>query len=131
MTLATFLHRTVFSAVVLGISAKASDLTIHLPGNAPVEHRKVTLSCDAVAVKLGLPGSPFEVEYIAAPPAALAVLPIEGKQLVFANVISASGARYAAGRYVWWDAGSRGISLSAPSADGEEQRGVCQMVKSK
>jgi membrane-bound inhibitor of C-type lysozyme len=34
-----------------------------------------------------------------------ALLRIKGKTLLFVNTLSASGARYAAGRYVWWTKG--------------------------
>lgn len=49
----------------------------------------------------------LQVEYVNAPPNYLAILPIEvgGEPLVFASVISASGARYAAGFSVWWTQG--------------------------
>ncbi|MFL6450477.1 MAG: MliC family protein [Bryobacteraceae bacterium] len=99
-------------------------------GNTPVERHKVMLTCDATAVKLGTPEGAFEIEYINAQPTTLAALPLGGKQLVFAGVISGSGARYAAGRFIWWHAGNRGISLSAPSGNGEE-RGTCRAVSGK
>ena len=130
MKLTSFVGRLFVPALILAASTEASELVIHLTGNTPVERHKVTVTCDAVAVKMGVPEGTFEVEYINAQPTALAVLPLEGKQLVFASVISGSGARYAAGRFVWWDAGARGISLSAPSASGEE-RGTCRAVGRK
>jgi hypothetical protein len=34
---------------------------------------------------------------------------LDGKTLVFANVIAASGARYASGQYVWWTKGPTGF----------------------
>lgn len=43
--------------------------------------------------------------YINAGQVSLAVLDIDGETVVAANVISASGVRYAAGRYVWWTKG--------------------------
>jgi membrane-bound inhibitor of C-type lysozyme len=49
---------------------------------------------------------PLTVKYINAAPNFFAILPIEGEDLVFVNVISASGAKYVAGQYEWWNKGS-------------------------
>lgn len=105
-----------------------ADLVIHLPGNDRVTRNVVRMKCDATAIKLGASASSFSVEYINAGAIALAVLPIEGKPLVFSSVMSGSGARYAAGRFIWWDAGRRGITLSVPTGAGED-RGSCQPVR--
>ncbi|WP_197083056.1 MliC family protein [Chromobacterium sp. LK11] len=37
-----------------------------------------------------------------------AVLPIEGKTMLLANVVSGSGAKYAAEQYSWWTKGPEG-----------------------
>jgi membrane-bound inhibitor of C-type lysozyme len=37
-----------------------------------------------------------------------AYLPVEGTQHVFVGVTSGSGARYASGRYIWWNKGDTG-----------------------
>ncbi len=52
--------------------------------------------------------TPLVVTYINANPNFLAILPVadEPQELVFASVISASGARYASGQWVWWSKGS-------------------------
>ena len=39
---------------------------------------------------------------------AFAYLPIDGTQHVFVGVTSGSGARYASGRYIWWNKGETG-----------------------
>lgn len=46
-----------------------------------------------------------KVIYINAEANSLAILNVEGKQRIFVNVISASGARYASGQYIWWSKG--------------------------
>jgi membrane-bound inhibitor of C-type lysozyme len=51
---------------------------------------------------LGLPAKPFTVDYLNGNGNSLAVLPINGQPLIFVGVISGSGGRYAAGRYIWW-----------------------------
>ncbi|WP_116653246.1 MliC family protein [Pelagibacterium sediminicola] len=48
---------------------------------------------------------PLTVEYVNAHPIFLAIVPVEGERLIFVNVISGSGARYASGQYVWWTRG--------------------------
>jgi membrane-bound inhibitor of C-type lysozyme len=112
------------------VAAEATDLTIHLAGEAPVSRRVVQFQCDSTGVQLGLPAGAFPVEYLDGNGNSLAVLPIGGRSLIFANVISASGARYAAGRYIWWDAGSRrGVHLYSDfdSLDGKKQA-TCHSV---
>lgn len=52
--------------------------------------------------------TPLVVTYVNANPNFLAILtvPDETEELLFASVISASGARYASGQWVWWSKGS-------------------------
>jgi membrane-bound inhibitor of C-type lysozyme len=45
------------------------------------------------------------VTYINGDPDHLAVVPVDGAKRIFVNVISASGARYASGQYIWWTKG--------------------------
>jgi membrane-bound inhibitor of C-type lysozyme len=49
---------------------------------------------------------PLTVKYINAAPNFFAILPIEGEDVVFVNVISASGAKYVAAEYEWWNKGT-------------------------
>lgn len=37
-----------------------------------------------------------------------ALVPVNGQQLLFVDTVSASGARYQAGRYTWWTKGRKG-----------------------
>lgn len=111
----------------MGAAALAEGLTVRLPG-VKVTRIQASFDCGADGVALGLPSGPFMVEYLNAGENHLAVLPVHGKQLVFANVISASGARYAAGRYIWWDAGDRGVTLYAEGVDGHP-KADCRVVK--
>ena len=50
-------------------------------------------------------GEPFSVQYVNAGANALAILPIDGEDRIFVNVVSASGARYVSGALVWWSKG--------------------------
>ena len=99
--------------------AGASDLTIHLSGSQPLSRNTAKYQCDAQGAKMGLPAGVFSVEYINGAGNSLAVVPVGGNSLIFANVVSGSGARYAAGQYIWWDAGGRGTTFSSDSIAGK------------
>lgn len=116
--------------VACTVSAAATDVTLHLKGSEPVSRFTVRFQCDAQGAKIGLPPGPFAVEYLNGAGNSLAILPINGKSLIFANVLSGSGARYAAGQYIWWDAAGRSVSLTSESLSGEI-RSECRKVESK
>jgi len=86
-------------------TAAATDLTLHLLGSDTITPQTVKFQCDAEGTKIGLPSGPFSVHYFNGAGNSLAVVPIGGKSLIFANVMAASGARYASGTYIWWEAG--------------------------
>lgn len=71
-------------------------VSFSVPGAASVSSQKFAYRCDGVAV---------QAEYINAADVALAVLSIEDEFVVASNVLSASGARYAGGRFIWWTKG--------------------------
>jgi membrane-bound inhibitor of C-type lysozyme len=54
-------------------------------------------------------GKSLTVKYMTVGDTALASIVLDGKTLVFANVIAASGARYASGQYIWWTKGPTGF----------------------
>ncbi|MHA6909386.1 MliC family protein [Ralstonia pseudosolanacearum] len=54
-------------------------------------------------------GKSLTVKYMTVGDTPLATIVLDGKTLVFANVVSGSGARYASGRYVWWTKGPTGF----------------------
>lgn len=122
-------YAALFAGTVLGISAMApaENLTVPLPG-VQVTRIRATFTCGTDGVALGLPSQPFTVEYLNAGENHLAILPLHGKSMVFANIISGSGARYAAGRYIWWDAGDRGVTLYVEGVNGHP-KADCLLVK--
>ena len=93
---------------ILGFSSLAAaaqtDVTIHVNGAARVERLTARYQCDMSGVQLGLPAGVFTVRYVNAGDSRLAVIPVKGKGLIFAQVLSADGGRYTAQRYQWWDA---------------------------
>ena len=107
------------SVLAYGAYAGATDLTIHLNGSQPISRNTVKVQCDAQGVKMGLPAGVFSVEYLNGAGNSLAVVPVGGSSLIFANVMSGSGARYAAREFIWWDAGGRGITFSSDTLAGK------------
>jgi membrane-bound inhibitor of C-type lysozyme len=114
------LIRVVASVAALSLNAvaEASDLTIHLNGTEAISRNAVKYQCDAQGSKMGLPAEVFSVEYLNGAGNSLAIVPVGGHSLIFANVMSGSGARYAALQYIWWDAGDRGVTFSSDSIAG-------------
>ncbi|HZH50543.1 MAG TPA: MliC family protein [Microvirga sp.] len=78
---------------------QAADIVLRLPQGPSVTRTVVTYACEGRA--------PMRVEYINAGPNALAVVPLTDGTLVFVNVLSGSGARYASGPYIWWTKGAK------------------------
>ncbi|TCT04289.1 MliC family protein [Aquabacter spiritensis] len=90
-----------FASAALAVAtlpAHAETIVLPIPKGTKVQSLKASYQC----VGLG----PVTVDYINAGDVALALLPVDGKPLVFVNVLAASGARYAAGPYVWWTNGT-------------------------
>lgn len=85
----------------------ADDLTLHFAGAGAWTRTVVEYQCDARGVELGLPSGAFKVQYLNGNGNSLAIVPVSGQALIFANVWSASGARYAARAFIWWDAAGR------------------------
>ena len=79
------------------------------------------------SLQIGVPSGKFDVEYIEGGGNSLAIVPIAGNALVFANVSSGSGARYTAQQYTWWDA-KGAVTLYSDSLTGKLQS-ACSRVK--
>ena len=113
-----------------GTFAGATDVTLHLKGSQAMSRSTVRYECDAEGAKMGLPAGIFSVEYLNGAGNSLAILPVNGASLVFANIVSASGARYAAKQFIWWDAAGRSVSFSSDSLAGK-MRCECHRIDSK
>ena len=109
--------------------AGATDLTIHLSSSQPISRKTVQYQCDGQAAATGLPATAFQVEYINGAGNSLVVVPVQGASLIFTNVTSASGARYAAGQYIWWDAAGS-VNFYSDSLAGKSQS-ACHRVGAK
>lgn len=49
---------------------------------------------------------PITVKYVNAEPNYFAIIPLGGKDIVFVNVLTASGAKYVSGQLEWWNKGA-------------------------
>jgi membrane-bound inhibitor of C-type lysozyme len=119
-----------FAILSAGTFAGATDLTLHLKGSQSISRTTVQYQCDAEGATMGLPAGTFAVEYVNGAGNSLAILPVNGESLIFANIISGSGARYAAKQYIWWDAAGRSVSFSSDSLAGK-MRSECHRINSK
>ncbi|MEP9371668.1 MliC family protein [Mesorhizobium sp. KR1-2] len=72
-------------------------ITLSIEASAEAQIRSLTYKCGKDA--------PLSVSYVNADPNFLAIVPIDGKSIVFASAISGSGARYTSGKYEWWTKG--------------------------
>jgi len=99
------------AAMPAGAVETAMQLTLTLQGNA---------QRDVVTYQCGPEQTPLTVEYVNAEPIFLAILPVEDETLIFVNVISASGARYASGPYVWWTRGAEAMLEDETAEEGTE-----------
>ena len=101
-------------AAILGVGGdlgvSSTQVVLALTGDA--QTHTIRYECDGVA-------EPFAVQYINAAPNFLAIVPAGGSQLVFANVVAASGARYVAGQYEWWTKGSDATFADLQQPDAE------------
>lgn len=108
----------------------AAEIAIQVSDSPAANRRVIQYHCDAAAAKLNLPSGNFPIEFINAGGNSLAVLPIEGKPLIMAGVVTGSGARYVAQNYTWLDAAGRVYMLLADTPQGQ-LKSVCQRVSSK
>jgi membrane-bound inhibitor of C-type lysozyme len=77
----------------------AVDLDVGITLSGDVQIQTAVYGCGDAVPSL-------TVRYINAAPNFFAIVPIEGVDYVFVNVISASGAKYVAGEYEWWNKGA-------------------------
>lgn len=64
-------------------------------------------------------------EYVNAAPNFLTILAVDDEPLVFASVISGSGARYASGFYVWWTRGAEASLYDLRADDPDSPEFTC------
>lgn len=93
-----------------------NHLLIPLPADEVVGRQDVDYTCsldekkagdDVRSLRTSLPAGRFTVTYLSADIMALAVLPVDGRVMVFANVVAGDGAKYVGDRYSWWAKGDQ------------------------
>jgi len=121
--LLTTLRITVASALLASagmfttvpVAATGLQLVIELPGDA--ERRLINYRCDDRDEILS-------VDYLNAAPNFLAILEVDGKELIFASALTGSGARYVSGQYVWLSDGADAMLIDS-TADPETPIATC------
>ncbi|WP_378947049.1 MliC family protein [Paracoccus sp. R86501] len=93
--------------ITCGAAHAQMALTLPLPSDATVTATQY--QCDG--------GRDLAVRYVNAGANRLAVIPLEGEELLFANVVAASGARYVSGMWQWWVKGKQATLTRADDVD--------------
>lgn len=95
----------------------SATLTLSLESTGDIERTVVTYQCKDE--------TSLTVQYINAAPNFLAILPVDGENHVFVTTISASGARYVAGPYEWWNKGGDGTLRDLMQDEGAAPMAEC------
>lgn len=122
LLLATAIGAMALSAAPAGAVEAGMQLVFALEGNA--QRDIAVYQCDGM-------DEPKSVQYINAHPHFLAIVPVEGEDLIFVNVISGSGARYVSGQYEWWSRGNEAMFTDAMTAteDAEAEPVMCHTIE--
>lgn len=96
--LRTFFTAALLTALASPALALSSSLQIVIELSGDAERNVIKYQCENAEELL-------EVEYLNAEPNYLAILTKDGKKLIFASALSASGVRYVSGQYEWWTKG--------------------------
>ncbi|GHA16094.1 hypothetical protein GCM10007989_08900 [Devosia pacifica] len=98
------------------VSARTS-LSLELTSPSDIEVLSVDYRCDTI--------EPLTVQYINAAPNFLALVPVNDETLVFASVLSGSGARYTAATWVWWSSGTEASLYDLTLGEDAEPVATC------
>lgn len=75
-------------------------------------------------------GQRFTVRYYNSPDNQIALVPVDGKTLLFVSVLSGSGARYAHGVHEWWTKGPEArLTDLTRGENAPPVHGVCREVR--
>lgn len=107
-----FLSFIAVSFAAISPLASTGAVTVQLAAGEDTTVTSASYSCAG--------GDPFTVQYVNSAANSLALIPIDGVERVFVNVMSASGARYVSGEYEWWSKGD-GAKLDNLMDDTEPQ----------
>lgn len=85
--------------LILGAGAGAADVSLSLAFDIGGSDSVTSIIYDCED------GEAYSVKYVIAGDNTLAIMDVNLDDRVFVNVVSASGARYVSGSYVWWSKG--------------------------
>ncbi|WP_455477846.1 MliC family protein [Bartonella sp. B10] len=108
------------------ISAFAGSLIIEVPDDSKPETQTVAYQCDT-----GTSKEHVEVTYLNAGSISLVDFKWKDKRIVGANVISASGAKYAGDQYIWWTSKNEAIFYDLINDPEEDKPIRCVEEKDK
>ncbi|SMC36670.1 Membrane-bound inhibitor of C-type lysozyme [Fulvimarina manganoxydans] len=111
--------------VAIGGTPHAHSETVSLDLDGPVDRQSVAYECRASA---DAQPTSLSVEYLNMPTNNLAILPVEGSPRLFVSTLSASGAKYVSGEWVWWTKGPRGDLYSERRKESSETT-VCRVTR--
>lgn len=103
-----------FLAASLLSAPALAQVSVTLPLGSDANVESVSFTCS------DQPDTAFQVQYINSGANSLAILPVNGEERIFVNVVSASGARYVAGQFEWWTKGDT-ATLRDEISDAEAQ----------
>ena len=95
------MKRTISSAILLALSSSAALADTSLSVGQQLAASTYIYACGEAPS--------IEVRYVLSGAESLALVPVEGEQRIFVQVVSASGARYVSGQYEWWVKGDDGM----------------------
>lgn len=96
------------AAALMGSVDASAAVILNFSGN--FERNVTRYECEGM--------EPFVVDYINAEPNYLAIVPIEGRKMVFVSTLAGSGVKYVAGQYEWWTKGAE-VTFTDLLADGD------------
>ncbi|MEE2950506.1 MAG: MliC family protein [Pseudomonadota bacterium] len=114
---------TMLAAMAGAPHAHSEAVSLDLDG--PVDRQSVAYECRASA---DAQPTSLSVEYLNMPTNNLAILPVEGSPRLFVSSLSAAGAKYVSGEWVWWTKGPRGDLYTERRKESSETT-VCRVTR--
>ncbi|WP_336293794.1 MliC family protein [Bartonella sp. CB169] len=99
-------------------NALAGSLILEVPDNPEPKTQTVVYKCDT-----GINEERVEAIYLKAENISLVDFKWKGNRVIAANVIAATGAKYAGGQYIWWEADNK-VTLYDLINDPEEKKPI-------
>lgn len=106
------------AAFQAGAARAATGVAGRVAAQTPLEVRDIKVQARHTFGYTCASGATFKVTYFnAANGQSFALVPVDGRKLLFVGVIAASGVRYVADRYTWWTKGPGADLYDTTSGD--------------